>query len=66
MDDSLANIKLSDEFIEIPSYMFYYSANLKNIYLPKTLETIWWEAFYECTNLEAVYYYGTIETWKSN
>ena len=54
MDNTLKNIELSNEFIEIPSSMFESARSLETVILPNTVKYIYWGAFSNCTNLKSI------------
>lgn len=58
--------------LEIPSgtttikwMTFYNNDKIKNIYVPKTVQTVQSYAFYSCNNLTDVYYEGSQTEWNS-
>jgi len=59
------SITLSEGWEVLPQDSFAYLENLKTVYLPSTIKTIDYNAFYECSNLEKVYYYGSMAQWCS-
>ena len=62
--NSLDSVVLDIEIKVIKTRMFYYCANLKEIHLPNTVETIENQAFSSCPKLTDVYYSGSMEEWK--
>ena len=67
-----ANITIKEEIIfngksynvvEIANSAFFDCTFLQNITLPATIKKIGFRAFAGCTNLESVYYNGTISDW---
>ncbi len=59
---SLVSVTISNA-VKLNSFAFYYCANLKEIYLPKTLREVGLSTFIGCTNLKEAYFQGSAEDW---
>ena len=59
----LTEIVLPETMTTIGSYAFY-RTGLKNITIPKNIRIIRERTFERCTNLENVFYEGTMEEWR--
>ena len=59
----LTEIVIPEGVTEIKAHAFNYINNINKVYLPKSLETSGYNAFYGLDNITEVYYAGTIEEW---
>ena len=59
----LTSLTIPEYFTEIGYYFAGECVNLKYVYIPSTVVSIAWDAFYGCVNLEVIHFGGTREQW---
>lgn len=55
-----------DNLTIIRAYAFCQHTNLTKVFLPKEITSIGENAFYNCTNLNTVFYTGSLQEWEDN
>ena len=55
-----------DNLTIIRAYAFCQHVNLTKVFLPKEISSIGENAFYNCSNLNTVFYMGTLQEWEDN
>ena len=61
--EEVTEIVIPETITKIGDYQFYKFREVTSIEIPSSIVKIRQDAFYKCSNLENVYYKGTIEDW---
>ena len=61
--DKISKVYCCDGVKSIGSGAFAYFSSLTSVIIPKSVTTIYWNAFNYCDNLTDIYYSGTREEW---